>query len=230
MLENGCDSNTLIYEDNVVWTWIILSARLNRLKIMQLLLAKGADIISSKRGALLCRQAVIGDNRDILAHCLQHVYNRLGDSVQRDYWSEQSVTSAILKGAKDCVSLLLHWGFLSKPQNLHYSDCNSFISAFEATARVGDIESIMLLVRLKPHYLQESWLVNGDIPADLREHETFTAQRLETCRQHQYLKDLCRAKVFHGLGYNPISKAEKLPLPRTLKEFVKFEDIEGFDA
>ena len=230
MLENGYDSNTVMCEDNIVWTGIHLAARLNRLQIVQLLLAKGADIISSKRGALLFKQAVIGDNRDILEHCLQHIYNRLGDRVQWDYWSEQSVTNAILKEAKGCVSLLLHWGFLSKPQKVPNSDCNSLISAFEAAARVGDIKSIMLLVRFKPQYLQESWLVNGEIPAGLRGHETFTAQLLETRRQHQYLKDLCRTKVFHGLGYNPMSKAEKLPLPRTLKEFIKFKDNEGFDA
>ena len=48
----------------------------------------------------------------------------------------------------------------------------------------------------------------------------------EERRLSQPLTHLCRAKIFQQLGYNPQGKVEELSLPKTLKEFVKFKDVE----
>ena len=117
-----------------------------------------------------------------------------------------------------CLIVLLRWGFYC----YYYLSPQYMKDYMVEAATTGNWKAIELLIALNPGCLQESCIVSDEIPD---EHELFTAKLMEACRQPQPLTVLCRSKIFQQLGYNPVVKVEKLPLPSGPKDFVKFKDI-----
>ena len=125
--------------------------------------------------------------------------------------------------------MLLRWGVNSLiqkaiPGSNFYMKTHS-ISVFKNTVWYGSTKSIHLLKELYPKYLQENWLVLNHL-SNWYEGEYF--EKLDKERKNSsHLDVLCISEIFYQLGYNPVPKAENLPLPRKLIDFVQGKDIDG---
>ena len=96
-----------------------------------------------------------------------------------------------------------------------------------------------MFISLCPQYLQEEWIWSDNFELVLTkmienvdrdvEKALMSLSYLEILTEKRksvpHLKDLCRNAIFHRLGINPIPKAEQLPLPRKLKDYVQGKDI-----
>ena len=91
------------------------------------------------------------------------------------------------------------------------------------------ITFIKLLIQLYPQSLQDTWFIENrninefSFPPEMKK---FLREQYRECDNPLHLNVICRTKIFQQLGYNPIPKAEKLPLPRCLINFVQFQDVE----
>ena len=136
----------------------------------------------------------------------------------------------------DCLVVLLRWGFnnittikLSARSHKAFRQ-----SLFRETAVELCLKSMALIVALYPQCLQEEWFVDDDIPEELRQLSrqseqvaNFLDNLHEERKSPPRLEHICRARILTQLGYNPHAKVEKMPLPRKLKDFVKFKGVEG---
>ena len=186
--------------------------------IVKLLLKHGADITSAYSNFMLFRKAMQSGNTETVECCLQHAYSKLKDST--GCWHETLVdTSICTESEAQLLLLLLLRGLIPKPcKRLPHK------SAFHIAAFEGSIISMSLLEEFDSQCLQEGWLVNGEIPNAVAEHQPYMAELLERRKQPPFLLRLCRDKIYQHLGYNPVQKAEMLPLPRTLKDFIQFKN------
>jgi hypothetical protein len=90
--------------------------------------------------------------------------------------------------------------------------------------------SVTLLTQLYPRCAHGSWFNEkydpvGDVLAPT---DNSPGNLHEQLRQVPLLQALCRSVIFYALGINPLPKAERLPLPRRLKDFVQCRDL--FDS
>lgn len=83
---------------------------------------------------------------------------------------------------------------------------------------------VRFLIHLNPNYLQEEWLWNDKWPVSIYRRPDVREFLKESAKTAWTLKQLCRSKVFGLVGkYAPI-KMDKLPLPETLKDYLKFNE------
>ena len=224
LVDNGSEINTSIEGCRPHCTAIHVAAGCGNLLIVQYLLAQGADIFNLKSTSELISMVVMEDRADILEYCLQYTYNKLGDNI--NYWRVALLRDALVFSARRCVSVLLCWGIYTCPQSTVDIEGKRRFNINRTLSTLADdadgIDSIKMMIELNPQCLQERWLVEQLVP-----HKASLEELIEARKHPPQLIHLCRAKVFQQLGYNPIPKAEKLPLPRMLKDFVKFKDILG---
>ena len=103
-------------------------------------------------------------------------------------------------------------------------------SVFHLAVETADVDSIHLLKNLYPQCLQEHWFITyqcEDFRFDIKCFKTCFKQLQNERKNPPRLDVLCRINIFQQLGYNPITKAEILPLPRMLRDFVQGRDIKG---
>ena len=155
---------------------------------------------------------------NILDHLMQHIYSMLGEKVK---WTFSFLKLAIDVRNVFGLSVLLRWGIKNTPQ--------PGLSLLYSAAFSGQPEMVKLLVEFNPWCLQDDFLVNHNIPSELEEADpSFTAELIEAQKQPLRLDVLCRAKIHEQLGFSPVTKAEYLQLPRSLKEFIQFKNNELF--
>ena len=179
-------------------------------------------------------------------NCLQYFLNagyaKHGDMVwwPRSLLYEAITFSETYHGERaDCVTELLRWGINNVEYNMSDDDLPHWIpqipkhSLFSHAASKHCWKTMKHLKQLNPQYLQDHWFVEH--PWDLASLEEITSEELaqfvadlyEERKNPPQLEILCRTKIFEQLGFNPIPKVEKLPLPQSLKHFVQCKDIEG---
>ena len=170
---------------------------------------------------LFINHAIEKGNGVLLQHLLHNIYKKSGDSVKDLGWNEAFLENALRGNTlnRNCLQILLDWGMYTSP----WSEILFNPSVLRIAAVCGQIYAVKMLVEHKPQSLQESWLVNGNIPHILAYCSSFTEEHIEARQQPLLLKHLCRAKIYQQLGYNAVEKAYRLPLPRILKEFVQFK-------
>ena len=220
LLEHGSDADDPIQKHHAGIRVIHNAARSGWSHIVKLLLAHGADITSSNSKIRLIRMAMKSRNAENLECCLQYVYSKLGDNVEG--LDEMLVAAAIRTRSEAYLTELLHWFLMSNP-------CKSMQhkSAFHTAASKGSIIAMNMLAGFNSQCLQEEWLVNGNIPNALAEHQAYTVQVLERRKQPPHLQHLCRTKICRQLGCNSVQKVETLRLPRILKDFIQFKNFHG---
>ena len=165
------------------------------------------------------KDSIAHNDPQTLELCLERAYNERGDSSQLniDTLPNDLLTFCIYMDSPDCLSVLLRWGLYTPKQTF-------FRGLFHQAAAEGDITSMKMLAEFRPQNLQDRWLVKGYIPIKLRtEQKRFLDELLETRKKPQLLRILCRYKISRQLGFNPVNKAEKLPLSENLKQFVQFK-------
>ena len=184
------------------------------LQIMQVLLKHSSDIVkiySNQRCFL--QNAIKNNNSDVLECLMHHAYNLMGDKVS---WGWTLLDEAIDHKSESCIAVLLYYGIYTY-EGVRFK--------FYLAANRGLLSTMKILKELDPFCLQEEWLVKGKIPRSLLQYNTFTAELTKARKQPPNLDILCRSKIIQQLGYNPFEKAEQLPLPRPLREFVQLRNV-----
>ena len=209
------------------------------LEILQLLVKHGAKISDD-----IIKSIVIGRYPHLLEYCLEHEYQRPGNEIQ---WNETTMISLMRIILEDpmkqcderCFAVLLQWGIYTARTPVVDND-EEF--ALYTAANAGAIQTMRMLVELRPSRLQKRWLVEGRIPPppagfsftfNLLEHnikacQKFAVTLIEARKNPCLLMILCRAKIIQSLGYKPFAKVPELPLPMALKDFVMLKNIEGY--
>ena len=138
--------------------------------------------------------------------------------------------------------------------NDHYELDIPSCSVLRCAAETRCLTTMKQLKELYPSCMQEPWLVEKQPLVTIEDssstsssasfsssssssssstssfccnHPQCIAGLYEERKYPPRLKILCREIIFRHLGYNPMPKAEKLPLPRVLIGFVQGKDIQG---
>ena len=93
-------------------------------------------------------------------------------------------------------------------------------SCFHVAATKGFIKLMKILIVQDPKVLQDEWLVNHQIPSKLSQHKEFIEKLHRHREQPLHLLRMCRYTIIGALRPNPHPKVDKLPLPKTLKQFL----------
>ena len=219
LLQHGCDPKHVNARD------LEGAIYRNRMKHLKLLEQYGVEMLSHQNKIL--DQVLYPNNACDLEYWLHYAYNRLGDNIQ--CWSDHFVKLALSRRLEACVMALLRWGMYTCPQSQNHPPIWSQ-SVFYEAAWARQVKCLKLLVELNPWCLQESWLVDRALPYHLEQMPDLTAELMAARKLPPRLLILCRAMIFKHLGYNPIAKAEKLPLPKKLKNFIQFKHVKGFSS
>ena len=205
LLKAGANPN--IPKNNISKLPICWAVCDGNLQIVQLLLQYGADMKPCCDELL--EDAAYRNHCDVLEHLLQHAYNKdLLSSCTGDLMCPAIVSSVVTS-----IKVLLRWGFFTNE-----SMSSGVCCLFGVAAACANMTVLKMLVELKPQCLQESW------PYPFQ--KSFSAELIEARKHPARLDILCRSKIIQQLGFKPISKVEKLPLPRILKDFVQLKNSE----
>ena len=206
LLELGCNYMSRYY----AITTSLTVGNDTKLQIMRLLVKHGPDIVCSYIDNKIY-EAIENKNSVFLEQLMRYAYNLLGDEVS---WGLISLNDAICHQTESCAAVLLRWGFYNRDD-----------FSFYLAADKGLVSTMKIIAELNPFCLQDDWLVDGEIPASILHHKTFTAELNEARKQPPRLDILCRSKIIQQLGYHLFLKAEELPLPRPLREFVQLRNV-----
>ena len=139
-----------------------------------------------------------------------------GYSIDRRYqWGETPLEMALRVHAEECALVMLNWGCSWKQKS---SKKNSY---FYMACHEGLCTITRYLIEVNPHFLQETWLKEGQQPVAMYKKQQFYEWLSEISSHPFSLKDLCRARILRALGKYPMTKVEKLPLPESIQESLK---------
>ena len=214
------DTNLNDYEENEA---ICVARTMGNLEIMQLLIKHGAEITSCR--VTMMQETIVEDRAYILEYLLELLYCKEAQEWPRHGYY---VMLAIQTQAIMCTNVLLCWGFYT-----HKSSQEEQCPNFTCAAQHNDINAMKMMIELKPQCLQENWLVKGHynfmpLFCGSAAGASFVAELINARKQAPRLDILCRAKIIQELGLKPLSKVQKLLLPKSLKDFVQFQNVEGF--
>ena len=230
LAEHGCDVNKLAFDDEDEVYALQLSAlhmaiHKGQLDAVKYLIEKHHANIFVGSGSVIYA-TLLKDDVECLCYLLQHAVSLCGDRI---WWNGPLLNAAMAKKAEKCAAVLLLNGLHSVPYNWS-PDVFPFIetcnTVFHDAAGSGCWKAVKLLKHMYPYSLQENWLVEGEFKQDLLQQDGIRSL-MDERKQPPRLDILCRAMIFQQLGYRQLPKAEKLPLPKMLKEYVQFKDILG---
>ena len=213
LLKYGCvliaDSRRTVHHLSLVE----YAAKKGKRQIVQMFLNMGEKVTRP-----LLEHAISGKDDTMLEYCLEHVYSQVGD--EKHPFNECACTlvisSAITEHSIDCLYVLLCWGFYTyqTPARRLEDEHTPFrLAIVNKSAR-----AVMLMARIDPQCLQEHIFVK--LSASATNYMKF-GELIETRKYPARLDILCRVKILQQLGFSPVHKTEKLPLPRALKNFLK---------
>ena len=209
--EDGTDPQLRLAARNNVDSALNIAVSFGNLKIVQLLLEYGAKITHDDANHPTKFAAVAKGRSVILDQLLQFEYNHKGDNVN---WTDYMIELAVIHNQASCLAVLLRWGiYRYKPNKL--SPCG--IAAYD-----GKTIIMKLLIKCCPWILQEGWFVKGlTLPTLTKYNKEFTVDLIAARKQPPQLAIICRFNIIQQLGYSPLQKVEKLPLPLILKEYLE---------
>ena len=229
LIEHGYDVNMPLSDK--CHSAVHLAAVFN-VDIVRYLVEKCAADIFTELGRLL-ENAVITDRPEVLDYLLQHAYKLRGDEVWWGYTYPGPLYEALYHQSVFCTYVLLRWGFNNDVFNMLVLDLGYILSHFLAVFRNQHVSinvyitAITLLKQMYPHSLQDErflWYIENINTNNLM--KKFLTELYRERKNPSRLNNMCRTHIFQQLGYNPIPKADKLPLPRNLINFVQFRDVE----
>ena len=177
-------------------------------------------------------------NADTLEYLLHHGYQHLGneiwwkgdDLLHHAVYNPVSITGVIRWGLNNAVGkvcVLDMKCILKSLYRISYGNRSHFNNSVPTSAG-SYIKFMKLLKQMYPQCLQERKFTESrqHLNSYSQEVQKFLMELYEERKNPSRLTILYRTKIFQQLGYNPIPKAEKLPLPRCLISFVQFRDVE----
>ena len=233
LVKHGYDVNVPILHKRVYHSAVHLAAVVN-VDIVRFLVEKCKADIFKEPGRLI--ENIIGNERpEVLDYLLHYAYKQRGDEVWWDYNFPGPLHEALNHQAVACISVLLRWGLNNAVFNIPVMDLGYILHHFSTLfpSRHISISTcitvIKLFIYLYPQSLQDTWFIENrninefSFPPEMKK---FLIEQYRERKNPFHLNVICRTKIFQQLGYNPIPKAEKLPLPRSLIHFVQFQDVE----
>ena len=230
LIEYGYDVNKHIFKN--YRSAVHFAATINVDIVRYLVMKCKANIF--KEPGMLVDNIISNKRPKVLDYILQHAYKLRGDEVWWDYEFPGPLHQALNHHSVTCISVLLRWGLNNAVCNIPTLDLGYILPHFITqyprlyVSASAYITVIKLLNQLYPQSLQDEWIIenrNTNVFSFSLEMEKFLGEQFREGRNPSRLNIICRTKIFHQLGYNPISKAEKLPLPRILINFVQFQDV-----
>ena len=198
-----------------------------------------ADVFAESQGNRQVLGEVISSGKaDTLEYLLHHGYQHRGNEI---WWTgDDLLHHAVYNPA--CITVLLRWGLNNAVgkvcvldmkyilKSLYRISCGKS-SNFNNSVPAGAgsyIKFMKLLKQMYPQCLQERKFIESrpHLNSYSQEVQKFLMELYKERKNPSRLTILCRTKIFQQLGYNPIPKAENLPLPRCLISFVQFTDVE----
>ena len=125
---------------------------------------------------------------------------------------------AVHEGSDECAIIALKEGYY--PASLVQTDK----TYLQVAADIGSVKLMSVLVELNPHFLQEDWLVQNQLPECVKIHPEFVDWFTGYRKQPPSLQKLCRSVILSQLVIYCIPKVEELPLPRLLKTYLTAVD------
>ena len=231
LMENCCNANLSLAAKHRNFSAMHSALNNGELVMIKYLVEEAEADIFAVQGMFL-EHAITLDKSKVLDYLLQHAYNLRGNDISwfgsAQHRADDEDAEFCLAGfplhravdvnAESCVAVLLRWGI----NNVIPSG-----SVFELAVRYGRIKSINMLKKLNPQYLQEDWLLQKQSLSWYENKYIYLEEISKERKNPPRLDVLCRAEILYELGYNPVSKAENLPLPRMLIDFVQGKDIDG---
>lgn len=208
-------ANIHLCERIMKWSPIHLAAYCGHTHIVALLL-HGAEIPNPSDPSLAKQRSPIA-----VAICAGHsavvqfllAWCEITDMrIQLDFYFSLSVQ----EGPEESAIVVLRQGYypVQETQNVE-------TSCFKMAADRGFVKLISLLVVLNPHLLQESWLIQTHLPKKLTDYVEFVDWLTDYRKQPPCLEKLCKSVILSHIGLYYKHKIRELPLPKTLKIYLK---------
>ena len=121
---------------------------------------------------------------------------------------------ATYRGSQECAIIALKQGYY--PESIRSAKG----TWFQMAADTGSVKLVSVLVELNPHFLQEDWLIQNQLPEKLIAHPDFCDWLVGYRKQPPCLQKLCRSVILSQLVVYYIPKVGELPLPRLLKTYL----------
>ena len=96
---------------------------------------------------------------------------------------------ATQEGSDECAIIALKEGYYP------LSIVEPHITCFKMAADTGSLKLMGVLVELNPHFLQDDWLIQNQLPRKLKEHPDFCEWLVEYKKQPPCLQKLCRSSL-----------------------------------
>lgn len=120
---------------------------------------------------------------------------------------------AIRCHAETCAMTLVHYGC-----NIHNKQNSYFFHA----ASEGLLSLVRLLLDIYPYFIYEEWVREKRIPLALYKNPEFCVWLFGLRKDPRTLVHLTKSKIFKCLGKFACIKIEKLPIPKSMIEFLKY--------
>ena len=205
----------------------------NDITILKYLLETcGADVFAEPQTNRRMLGVVINLGKaHTLESLLHHCYQQRGNEI---WWSGDNILHHAAHNPV-CTTVLLRWGLNNAVGKIRVLDISCILKSLyrisygmSSPADPGSYIKVMkLLKQMYPQYLQERKFIESrtHLNSYSQEVQKFLMELYKERKNPSRLTILCRTKIFQLLGYNPIHKAEQLPLPRPLINFVQFKYV-----
>ena len=131
-------------------------------------------------------------------------------------WGETPLEMAIRLHHEDCALIMVVWGASLKQKDRKKP------SFFNLACSENMQRLLRLLLELKPEYLNEQWVQQRHIPLALNREPETVDYIFKMAAQPRSLRSWCIAKIFRYIGKWPVANVDKLPLPQSIRNEMKF--------
>ena len=211
LLSHGANVNAMDSSKYQALRYTILS---DNLQTASLLLESGAELHHPDQSKSNNFQFVLLWKRPHLLKFLLHHAEKRGMHISLEILYNMAVNCL----SEECAILILKQGCYLHPKLS--ADTLSYRSCFHEASCHDLIKLMGFLLELNPHFMQEDWLVQKDLPADLRLHSDLVSWLSEQRKHPPSLVRLCRSRILAQLDTYYTQKVTELPLPNALKTFL----------
>ena len=129
---------------------------------------------------------------------------------------------AVKSQSEICAVTILQHGYFPKQIEIPRQRwVRGFTSCFQMAAYFELGKVLSMLCELNMQFLQEEWLISKKFPGKLKSNENLVSWLVEYRKQPARLVKLCKSTILAQHGSYYIPQITQLPLPKTLKTFLK---------
>ena len=213
LLKHGADVHGS--HTKMAYTALYYAAQYGELKTASLLLEHGARIYDSSipwHEQTSSIKVAIQWRKPKMLNFLLDYCNKTDMEIPLPLIFREAATRA---GSDECAIIALKQGY--SPESV----ASAKGTWFQMAADTGSVKLVSVLVELNPHFLQEDWLLQNQLPEKLTAHPDFCDWLVGYRKRPPCLQKLCRSVILSQLQViYCIPKVRELPLPRVLKTYL----------